>query len=102
MHYYGIYGSNFGQIAKKIPGRTTQQVKDLVHYRTGKKNKSVYFSNEDDRKLMKLLVRFDFVVRKVHDEAFRKVPVKIIEKRVETVTGRPLSGFVSSRDIGIA
>ena len=66
------------------------------------RGKKVRFSNEDDRRLMKLLTKFDFDIRKVKDFGFKQVPTKIIEKRVETVTGRPITGFVSSKDVGIA
>jgi len=46
--YYEIYGANYATIAKKLPGRTAQQIKDRIRY-LHRKKEGYTFSNEDDR-----------------------------------------------------
>lgn len=98
---YKKFGSAWAHIAKQIPGRTAQQVKDKIWYQKSHARKQYAFSNEDDKMLIKLNLAFNGNLSKIRDAKFQNMPKAIIEKRIGTICGRPMHGFASSRDLEI-
>ena len=61
-------------ISRKMPGRTSQQIRDRVRYLKIIKGKKYAFTNEDEKRLMQLMNKYEKRLDLVKQVGFKDIP----------------------------